>query len=374
MRVGGVQESITVTGETPVVDVQNSTRVQRVLSDEVLAALPASRGYGNLLATVSGIQANGTQNGGINPGMIFFTSRGGRSNEGTVQIDGMNVGSAFNGGGVAGYGYDTTNAQEVQLTVAGGLGEADRGGPQFNIVPKTGGNTFSGTYFGSLAGEWSQGNNVDDTLKSYGIPAPTKIIKNWDTSFSMGGPIKRDRVWFYAVARTFGEYTDIAGRFGNLNAGDPTKWNYVVDQSIKSRSAGSRKIGGTRVTGAVVGAEQDQRLLRLPVHLQRQLVRQGRRSVPRARRRLDRGVRFRHVVAGVEPVAEGRRAHHAVLVHGADHQQAAARSGRLAVLQQLEPDRRRPVRSTTRRSSRCRSGAWPAACRCPTWCTTATPG
>ena len=162
MRVGGVQESITVTGETPVVDVQNSTRVQRVLSDEVLAALPASRGYGNLLATVSGIQSNANQNGGVNPGMIFFTSRGGRSNEGTVQIDGMNVGSAFNGGGVAGYGYDTTNAQEVQLTVAGGLGEADRGGPQFNIVPKTGGNTFSGTYFGSLAGEWSQGNNVDD--------------------------------------------------------------------------------------------------------------------------------------------------------------------------------------------------------------------
>src|SRR4249920_3032581 len=86
MRVGGVQESITVTGETPVVDVQNSTRVQRVLSSEVLAALPASRGYGNLLTTVSGIQANGTQNGGINPTMVFFTSRGGRSNEGTIQI------------------------------------------------------------------------------------------------------------------------------------------------------------------------------------------------------------------------------------------------------------------------------------------------
>ena len=56
-------------------------------------------------------------------------------------------------------------------------------------MPKTGGNTFTGTYFGSLAGEWSQGNNVDDTLKSYGIPEPTTIIKNWDTSFSMGGPI-----------------------------------------------------------------------------------------------------------------------------------------------------------------------------------------
>src|SRR5688572_25254518 len=249
LRVGGLQETITVTGETPVVDVQNSTRVQRVLSDEVLAALPASRGYGNLLTTVSGIQANGTQNGGINPTMVFFTSRGGRSNEGTIQIDGMNVGSAFNGGGVAGYGYDTTNAQEVQLTVAGGLGEADRGGPQFNIVPKTGGNTFSGTYFGSLAGEWSQGNNVDDTLKSYGIPAPTTIIKNWDTSFALGGPIMRDRIWFYGVARTIGDYTNIAGVFANANAGNPNAWNIVPDQTVAGRSANSRKVAGARVTG-----------------------------------------------------------------------------------------------------------------------------
>jgi hypothetical protein len=248
LRVGGLQETITVTGETPVVDVQNSTRVQRVLTNEVLEALPASRGYGNLLAVASGVQANGTANSGINPNMIFFTSRGGRSNEGTVQIDGMNVGSAFNGGGVSGYGYDSANAQEVQLTVAGGLGEADRGGPQFNIIPKTGGNRFSGTYFASLAGEWSQSNNVDDALRAIGIPAPTKIIRNWDTSGALGGPILRDRIWFFAIARTSGEYTDIAGRFGNLNAGNPNRWDYVVDPSIKTRSAYSRKSYTGRLT------------------------------------------------------------------------------------------------------------------------------
>jgi Carboxypeptidase regulatory-like domain len=248
LRLGGLQETITVTGETPVVDVQNSTRVQQVLSDEVLAALPASRGYGNLLAVSSGIQSNANQNGGTNPGMVFFTSRGGRSNEGTVQIDGMNVGSAFNGGGVAGFGYDTVNAQEVQLTVAGGLGEADRGGPQFNIVPKTGSNNFAGTFFSNLAGSWSQFDNVDDELRSFGIPSPTKIIRNWDTSVSVGGPIKRDRVWFYATTRTIGEYTDIAGRFGNLNAGNPTNWAYVADQSITSRTVGSRKTLAGRIT------------------------------------------------------------------------------------------------------------------------------
>ena len=279
MRVGGVAESITVSGETPVVDVQNSTRVQQVLSAQVLAALPASRGYGNLLATSSGIQSNANQNGGVNPGMIFFTSRGGRSNEGTIQIDGMNVGSAFNGGGVAGYGYDTTNAQEVQLTVAGGLGEADRGGPQFNIVPKTGGNVFSGTYFGSLAGTWSQGNNVDATLKSYGIPAPTEIIRNWDTSFSMGGPIKRDKVWFYAVGANAGRVHQPrrALRQSECRRPDQVELRRRSEHQVAIRGQPeSRRDAGDL---AVIGAEQDQRLLRLPVLLQRELVRQGRWSV-----------------------------------------------------------------------------------------------
>ena len=101
--------------------------------------------------------------------MNFFTARGGRGNEGTIQIDGMNVGSAFNGGGVAGFGYDTANAAEIQVTIAGGLGETDRGGPAFNMIPRTGGNKFSGTYFLSYAGEWAQASNLDDELSSFGI-------------------------------------------------------------------------------------------------------------------------------------------------------------------------------------------------------------
>ena len=97
--------------------------------------------------------------------MNFFTAHGGRGNEGTMQIDGMNVGSAFNGGGVPASATDTANAAEIQVTVAGGLGETDRGGPAFNMIPKTGGNTFSGTGFRSYAGEWSQGDNLDDELQ-----------------------------------------------------------------------------------------------------------------------------------------------------------------------------------------------------------------
>jgi carboxypeptidase family protein len=251
MRVGGVQETITVTGETPVVDVRTATRVQQVIDDTIVAALPASRGYGNLLQTVAGIQATGAANSGSNPVMNFFTSRGGRSNEGTVQIDGMNVGSAFNGGGVSSYGYDTANSQEVQITVSGGMGETDRGGPQFNLVPKTGGNNFAGTVFASTAGEWSQGNNLDDGLRAFGINELPAIIKNWDTSFALGGPIKRDRLWFFGVLRTFGNYNDVAGVYANANEGNPAAWNYVKDGAVKERLAEDKKIAGVRLTSQV---------------------------------------------------------------------------------------------------------------------------
>jgi hypothetical protein len=250
LRVGTVAETITVTGETPVVDVQTSAKRQVVLSSSVVEAIPASRGYGNVLATVPGIQATGLDVSSA-VSTNFFTARGGRGNEGTVQIDGMNVGSAFNGGGVAGFGYPIGESSEIQVTIAGGLGETDRGGPAFNLIPKTGGNRFSGTGFLSLAGRWSQGDNLDDTLRSYGLTDVAALIKNWDTNFAVGGPIVKDRLWFFNNIRSYGNHQDVLGLYGNKNAGDPTKWTYLRDDSVKGRSAAAKMIEAIRLTGQV---------------------------------------------------------------------------------------------------------------------------
>jgi hypothetical protein len=250
MRVGAISETVTVTGETPVVDVQTSTRRQVVLSSAMIQAIPAARGYGNLLATVPGIQATGLDvSSGVSTN--FFTSRGGRGNEGTIQIDGMNVGSAFNGGGVAGFGYPIGEASEIQVTVAGGLGESDRGGPAFNLIPKTGGNSFSGTGFLSTAGKWSQGDNFDATLQSYGFTAVAALIKNWDTNFALGGPIVKDRLWFFNNVRSYGNHQEILNLYGNKNAGDPTKWTYLRDDSLTARGAAAKMIEAIRLTGQV---------------------------------------------------------------------------------------------------------------------------
>jgi hypothetical protein len=256
LRVGAVEETITVSGATPVVDTQTSAKREVVLSNEVLAAVPATRTYGNILAMVPGVQSltldvNSTQSLTGTATNFFFTSRGGRGNEGTVQVDGMNVGSAFGGGGVSSFAYDFVNAQEVQVTVAGGLGESDRGGPAFNIIPKTGGNAFNGTAFYSNAGKWSQGNNLDDELIKAGITEPPGLIKNWDTNFAIGGPIKRDRLWFFNNLRSYGTYQDIPGLYANANALNAARWDYLKDPAVKARSSGAKKIEAFRLTGQV---------------------------------------------------------------------------------------------------------------------------
>jgi|SoiMethySBSTD1v2_1073268.scaffolds.fasta_scaffold05829_13 hypothetical protein len=248
LRVGALTETITVTGESPVVDVQTSTRRQMVLSNEVVQSIPASRGYGNILATVPGIQATGLDvSSGVSTN--FFTSRGGRGNEGTIQIDGMNVGSAFNGGGVAGFGYPIGESSEIQVTVAGGLGETDRGGPAFNLIPKTGGNSFSGTAFLSTAGKWSQGDNLTDELKGFGLTNVPALIKNWDTNFALGGPIVKDRLWFFNNVRSYGNHQEIPGLFGNKNAGNAASWIYEKDESLPARGAAAKMIEAIRLTG-----------------------------------------------------------------------------------------------------------------------------
>ena len=246
MRVGSLEESITVTGESPVVDVQTA-RQQMVINGDIVRALPASRSYGNYLAALPAIQATGF-GGGAATINNFFSARGGRSTEGLIQLDGMNVGAPGNGGGVSGYLYDMGNSSEVQVAISGGLGEADRGGPAFNIIPKTGGNTFSGIGFMSYAGEWGQSSNIDDYLRSLNFREQPALIKSYDANLAVGGPILRDRVWFYANSRAIGTYQEQQNLYANLNAGDPNSWTWARNESLSIRNSTSKTLNSARLT------------------------------------------------------------------------------------------------------------------------------
>jgi hypothetical protein len=248
LRVGSIAESITVTGESPVVDIQTA-RQQLVIEGDIIRALPASRSYGNYIAAIPAIQATGFGSGAstINN---FFSARGGRSTEGLIQLDGMNVGAPGNGGGVSGYLYDMSNSSEVQVAISGGLGEVDRGGPAFNIIPKTGGNTFSGTGFTSYAGKWGQSSNIDDYLRSLTPPFGEQpaLIKSYDANLAVGGPILRDRLWFFANSRAIGTYQEQQNLYVNQNAGNPNAWTWVKGESPSVRNSTSKTLNAVRLT------------------------------------------------------------------------------------------------------------------------------
>ncbi|MGH7129349.1 MAG: TonB-dependent receptor domain-containing protein, partial [Planctomycetaceae bacterium] len=134
--------------------------------------------------------------------------------------------------------------------VGGGLGEAEVGGPHINIIPRSGGNTFAGQAFAQAAGDWSRSNNIDDELRSFGITEPEALRSAWDVSGSYGGPIKRDRLWFYGNVRNYGDATVRPTAIGpNIHAGDPNSWAYEEDTSFEEvRDVNGRDIFSGRVT------------------------------------------------------------------------------------------------------------------------------
>jgi len=253
MRVGSVEETITVTSETPVVDIQ-TVRRETVLDQDVIAALPGARTVGNLLNATPGLTVD---NNGINatPTMTFFSARGGQTNEGRMTVNGLTVAAAFNGGGVSSYILDTVNSDEVSVTVSGGMGESDTGGPVMNLVPRAGGNQFRGSAFYNIAGDWSRGNNLDAELMAP-PPGPNLretpgIIKAYDTSASYGGPIKRDRLWFYGSIRQLNTETAVSGIVANANAGNLARWDWVRDDSLPARQTQGRRMYIGRATAQV---------------------------------------------------------------------------------------------------------------------------
>ena len=165
LRVGALEESVTVTGASPMVDVQ-STQRSDVLNRELLDSLPTGRNYSGLAALMPGVRMTNTDVGG-NQQMeqIYMPVHGSRQTDTTVQVDGMNLNSLMNDGQVQAYYSDAANA-EVSYQTSGVGADVSTGGLRINMIPKEGGNRSSGT--GVLRrhrGDW-QANNEQLALSS----------------------------------------------------------------------------------------------------------------------------------------------------------------------------------------------------------------
>jgi len=200
LQVGAVAETITVTGATPVVDVQQAA-TRQVLAREVLDALPTNRTTATLGSVVPGLRMTAPMVGGAGSTIIqqYVRTRGKDGRENTTQVEGLDVGWIR---GTQDRGYDNfAMAQEIAIETNAAGAEVSGGGVRINLVPREGGNTFrSDTFFSAMTKSW-QANNITPALKAALLPTPTASEYMFDINPSAGGRIVRDRLWFFASGR-----------------------------------------------------------------------------------------------------------------------------------------------------------------------------
>ena len=120
-----------------------------------------------------------------------------------------------------------------------------------NLVPRSGGNTFRGQAFINNAGDWSRGNNLNDELRAVGLTETPGIISSYDTNVSYGGPITRDRLWFFGSYRNLNTTSPVQGVVANANTYDASRWDWVADPSVTARQVQGRVSYVGRLTAQV---------------------------------------------------------------------------------------------------------------------------
>src|SRR3954463_14795746 len=204
LRVGALEETVTVSGLSPVVDVQNAVQ-QTVLTRQVLDAVPTGRSIPTLGALLSGARLALPEVGGT-PGMQNrdLTVHGSDGRDTTFQVDGMTLNGIEGDGSVQSY-FNEAMFEEISYQTSAISAEVSAGGVRANMIPRDGGNAFKGTMFLSGANKNLQSNNSDDA-RAQGLAAPDSLNKVWDFNVSEGGPIRKDKLWFFASLREWGVY------------------------------------------------------------------------------------------------------------------------------------------------------------------------
>ena len=229
LRVGGLEETITVSGASPLVDVQNA-RQQTLVSSELLDLLPSSTGFTMLVALTPGLTGIADVGGTAGTFMLQNGNAGGGQGGnrgihgkvgGKIMYDGMQVNSMDSVGASSGYIVNTLATQEMTVETGGLTAEANAAGIVMNVIPKNGGNTFGTTLSGLFSNDSMQSNNLDDELRQRGLIAVPKFLLNRDFGGTLGGPIKRDKLWFFTAHRWWAQRNEVIDVFENTTRHTP---------------------------------------------------------------------------------------------------------------------------------------------------------
>jgi len=249
MKVGSLEETITVSGQAPVVDVSNATQ-QTVMNRAVLDAVPTGRSVQTLSALMPGARLALPDVGG-NSGMQNrdISVHGSDGRDMTFMVDGMVLNGIEGDGSVQSY-FNEMMFEEITYQTSGINAETSAGGVRANMIPKDGGNSFKGTLFASFGNDALQSNNLTSDLISRGLAAPDALFRIWDVNVAEGGPIRRNRLWFFSSYRDWGVYQYIANSYYGWGSKGPGS-----DASIFGTATGKQTVddasirsGMTRLT------------------------------------------------------------------------------------------------------------------------------
>jgi hypothetical protein len=220
LRVGEMQETVTVSGASPVIDVQNVTQAS-TLSRGLLDVVPSNKSMLSFAALVPAVilpqtaQDVGGSKGELSVRMLIH---GGHSGDAKLGMDGMNYNSAEGTG--RGIFINPASSEEVSVEgVAGGSAEYDTGGSHVNIVPKDGADQFSAYFFTNYSDHGLQSNNLTPSLQSQGLKSVNGVHDVYDVNGAVGGPIVQSRLWFFTAHRHWGYSAYVANLYHNATQG-----------------------------------------------------------------------------------------------------------------------------------------------------------
>jgi hypothetical protein len=206
MAVGGLEESITVTGASPVVDM-TSTTTSVNLTQETLESVPVGRGLQQLFAMTPGVTTNRVDVGDSWMGVRAAAENYGQSANVKIQLDGIDIAD----GTSSGVYMTSLTLEEAQIRTSGNDAEVSVPGVSMVAVIKSGSNNFHGSYMGSLERPELQGSNLSDELQAQGLSETQPLKHLYDVSADLGGRIVRDKLWFYGA---FVQQDKVAGEVG----------------------------------------------------------------------------------------------------------------------------------------------------------------
>jgi hypothetical protein len=215
MKVGAVAETITVTGETPVVDIQTAAQTRSVTA-QAFKELPSGGSWIQMAALVPAVRASNTDVGGVlgDQTGAQVSAHGNNAGDGVSLVDGMRIGNMYISSNLTNMSLSPLLFQEVNVQVAGQMAETGTNGVIMNAIPRAGGNLFSGSFLANGSGPKLQGSNVTANLQARGVQNASATLKTlYDLNGAFGGPLKKDKLWFFATSRYFTNEYYLASRF-----------------------------------------------------------------------------------------------------------------------------------------------------------------